>query len=345
MDFDIGAAWDAVKDGTREFFEASHEKTSSFHENYVSKIVPDLGKYGDEAKFVAEMVPGVAEYNAIKDGDWVGFAIAAGIDVTAIAAGVFTVGSGYAAVKGGTALAKTGVKVAAKEIAEAGAEKLVKEAVEAGIEKFAKEAVEAGVEKVAKEAVEAGAEKLTKEAVEAGAEKVVKEAAEAGVEKITKDTVETGAEVMAKEVSEAGSERVVREATESGAEAAEKLDQITKNKLDGTAREEKVLEDLVSANGEDNVIREALLRDKDGIPIKDPETGEARRIDFIVTQGKKIIESIEVTSETADKVLQMAKETRILQEAAKNGGAFIRDKSGELIEFTMDIITEIRRLP
>ena len=105
------------------------------------------------------------------------------------------------------------------------------------------------------------------------------------------------------------------------------------------------MEELVSKNGEDNVIREAFLRDGDGIPIKDPETGEARRIDFIVKQGKRIIESIEVTSETANKAAQMAKENRILEEAAKRGGAFIRDKSGELIEFTKDIVTEIRRLP
>ena len=106
-----------------------------------------------------------------------------------------------------------------------------------------------------------------------------------------------------------------------------------------------MLEELVSKHGEDNVIREAILRDREGVPIKDPETSTARKIDFIVTKGKKIIESIEVTSETADKALQMAKQERVLQEAVKKGGAFIKDKSGELIEFTMDIITEIRRLP
>ena len=103
--------------------EVAHAKTSEFHESYVSKVLPDCGKYGDEVKFAAEMVPGVSEYNAIVDGDWTAFAIAAGIDIGAIAIGVFTAGAGYAAVKGGSTVAKTGAKVAVKEVAEAGAKK------------------------------------------------------------------------------------------------------------------------------------------------------------------------------------------------------------------------------
>ena len=321
MNLDIGVAWDAVKDGTREIAETAHEKTSSFHDKYVSKVIPDCGKYGNEAKFVAEIVPGVAEYNAIKDGDWTAFAIAAGIDVAAIAVAAFSAGAGYAAVKGGGAAAKAGVRVAAKEIAEAGAEVVIREVVEAG------------------------AKKAIKETAEAGVELVVREAAEAGVETLTRETVEAGVEKAAKEVAEEGAEKIAKEAAENGAESLDDLAQVTRSKLEGTAREEKVMDELISKNGEDNVIREAFIRDKDGIPIKDPETGEARRIDFIIKQGKKIVESIEVTSETASKTAQIAKENRILEEAAKRGGAFIKDKSGELLEFTKDIITEIRRLP
>ena len=321
MRFDVDGAWNTIQDGTKELAEKAHEKTRSFHDHYVSKIIPDCGKYGNEARFVAEMVPGVAEYNAIRDGDWTAFAIAAGLDIAAIAAGAFSLGAGYAAVKGSSTAAKAGVRVAAKEIAEAGIEKIVKETVEAGVEA------------------------AVRETVEAGAETVVRETVEAGVETIARETVEAGVEKAAKEVAEEGAEKVAKEATERSAESLDEMAQITKNKLEGTAREEKVLEDLVSKNGKDNVIREALLRDKDGIPIKDPVTGEARKIDFIVTKGKKIIESIEVTSETASKTAQMAKENRILEEAAKHGGAFIKDKSGELIEFTKDIITEIWRLP
>lgn len=324
MDFDLRGTLDTIKEGLNETAEVTHEKLNDFHENYVSKILPDCGKYGDAAKFVVEMIPGVSEYNAIKDGDWEAFAIAAGIDIAALALGAVSAGAGYAWVKGGTTVAKTGVKVAVKEIAEAGAERLAKEVIETGAEKIVKETVEAGVEKVVKETVEAGAEKVVKETVETGTEKIVKETVEAGTEKIVKETAENG------------TERAIRETTEK---------QITKNKYDGIEREEKVLKDLINEHGEDNVIREALIRDKNGIPIKDLVTNEARRIDFIVKQGEKIIKSIEVTSETASKSLQMAKELRILEQAKKMGGAFIKDlKSGELLELADDIITEIRRL-
>ena len=263
MGFDLSNAWDSIKDGISETAEVAHTKTNEFHEKYVSKVTPDFGKYGDAAKFAAEMVPGVSEYNAIKDGDWQAFAIAAGIDIAAVAIGAFTAGAGYAAVKGGTSVAKAGVKVAVKEVAEAGAKKVVKETVEAGAKKVVKETVEVGVEKAVKETVEAGVEKAVKETVEAGAEKAVKETAEVGVEKVAKETVEAGTEKVAKEVAEESTEKTMKEVAEKGTESLDEIEsQITKNKLDGTAREEKVLDDLISKNGEDNVIREALLRIK-----------------------------------------------------------------------------------
>ena len=184
MKFDAGKAVDSFKEGTKEVAETAQSKTSEFHEKYVSNVIPDLGKYGDAAKFIAEMAPGVSEYNAIREGDWQAFAIAAGIDVASFVAGAVTAGAGYAAVKGGSTMAKTGVKTAAKEIAEAGAEKVAKEVAEAGAEKVAKEVAEAGAEKVAKEVAEAGAEKVAKEVTEAGAEKATKEVAEAGAEKM-----------------------------------------------------------------------------------------------------------------------------------------------------------------
>ena len=256
-----------------------------------------------------------------KDGDWTAFAIAAGIDVAAIAVAAFSAGAGYAAVKGGGAAAKAGVRVAAKEIAEAGAEVVIREAVEAG------------------------AKKAIKETAEAGVELAVREAAEAGVETLTREMVEAGVEKAAREVAEEGTEKIAKEATEHGAESLNKVEQMAKNRADGAAREEKVLEELVTKNGKDNVIEQAYLRDKDGIPIKDPVSGEMRRIDFIVTKGKEVIQSIEVTSEKVNKAAQMAKESRILEEAAKRGGAYIKDNCGELIEFTKDILTEIWRLP
>lgn len=190
MDFNLGKTFDSIVDGTKEVAEVTHEKTSAFHEAYVSKLVPDCGKYGDAAKFVAEMAPGVAEYNAIVDGDWTGFAIAAGIDIGAIAIGAFTAGAGYAAVKGGSTVAKTGAKVAAKEVAEAGAKKVVKEVAGEGAEKLAKEAAEAGTKKVVKETAEGGAKKVVKEVAEDGTKKLAKEVTEEGTKKVTKEVGE-----------------------------------------------------------------------------------------------------------------------------------------------------------
>lgn len=216
-----GSAWNTVKDGVTETAELAREKTLEFHENYVSNLIPDCGKYGNEAKFVAEMVPGVAEYNALVDGDWTAFAIAAGIDIASIAVGAFTAGAGYAAIKGGSVAAKTGVRIAAKEIAEAGAEALVKEVVEAGVEKAVKETVEAGVEIAVRETVEAGVEVALKESAEAGIETVVRETVEAGVETAARETVEAGTEKAAKEIAEEGAEKLAKETTEQGAKSTD----------------------------------------------------------------------------------------------------------------------------
>ena len=263
MGFDLNNTWDSIKDGISETAEVAHVKTNEFHEKYVSKITPDFGKYGDAAKFAAEMVPGVSEYNAIKDGDWQAFAIAAGIDIAAVAIGAFTAGAGYAAVKGGTSVAKAGVKVAVKEVAEAGAKKVVKETVEAGAKKVVKETVEAGAEKIVKETVEAGAEKIVKETVEVGAEKVVKETVEAGAEKVAKETVEAGAEKFVKETAEVGAEKVTKEVAESGTEKAvkelsdegiehiayhtdeiERINQTPKNGFDGVRGDSRCYPDI-----------------------------------------------------------------------------------------------------
>ena len=211
MDFDLGKTLDSIKDGTKEVTEVTHEKTRAFHENYVSKVLPDCGKYGDAAKFVAEMAPGVSEYNAIVDGDWTAFAIAAGIDIGAVAIGAFTAGAGYAAVKGGTTVAKTGAKVAVIEVAEAGAKKVVKEVAEESVEKVAKEAAEAGAKKVVKEVAEEGAEKAVKEIAEAGTKTTVKEVAEEGAEKTIKETAEKVASKGVKEVGEKIDKKLVPE--------------------------------------------------------------------------------------------------------------------------------------
>lgn len=218
MSFDATHTIESIQEGTKEVAETAHVKTSEFHEKYISKVVPDCGKYGDAARFVAEMAPGVSEYNAIREGDWQGFAISAGIDVAAFAIGAVTLGTGYGAVKGGSVAAKTGVKAATREIAEAGAKKAAKEIAKEGAEKAIKETAEAGAKRIVKDAAEAGAEKAAKEIAEAGAEKAAKEIAEAGAEKAAKEVAEAGTEKAAKEIVEAGTKKAVKETAEEGGE-------------------------------------------------------------------------------------------------------------------------------
>lgn len=178
MDFDLGKAWDSVKEGTKEIAEAAHVKTKEFHKNYVSKVIPDCGKYGDTVRFVAEMAPGVSEYNAIVEGDWTEFAIAAGIDVGALVIGACTAGAGYAAIKGGSVAAKAGTKIAVKEVAEAGTKKVVKKMAEESVEKVTKEVVETGAQKAVKEVVEEGSMKTVRETTEKVVTKRTKEIGE-----------------------------------------------------------------------------------------------------------------------------------------------------------------------
>lgn len=222
MGLEMSHTLDSIHDGTKEIAETAHVKTREFHENYVSKVLPDCGKYGDAAKFVAEMAPGVAEYNAIREGNWQEFAISAGIDVASIAAGALSMGTGYGAVKGGSVAAKAGVKMAAKEVAEAGAKKAVKEVAEAGAKKAAQEVAEAGAKKAAQEVIEAGSKKAVQEVAEAGAKKAAQEVAEAGAKKAAREVAEAGAEKAAKEVAEAGAEKAAKEIAEAGAEKVAK---------------------------------------------------------------------------------------------------------------------------
>lgn len=349
MSLEFRDALESAKEGTKEVTETVHEKTSSFHENYVSKVLPDCGKYGDAARFTAELVPGVAEYNAIVEGDWTKFAIAAGIDAASVAAGAFTAGTAYGPVKAGAAAAKTGAKAAVGTAAKAGTKKAVKEVAEAAAKKGAKEAAETGAKKAVKEVAETGAKNAVKEVAETGAEKAAKETLEAGTKKAVRETVESGAEKAAKETIEESANKTAKELAEGTIERAdneiEKLSQIVKNKLEGTAREGKKLEELSAKYGKENVIREAYIRDGKGNILKDPLTNEARRIDFVVRDGNRISHSIEVTSETAKKEAQIAKERRILDRAKEIGGAFIKDSNtGELIKFPERLVTTIERM-
>ena len=114
------------------------------------------------------------------------------------------------------------------------------------------------------------------------------------------------------------------------------------NKIDGLKREEEVHNDLDKKYPEDKgykVASETYLRDENGNIVKDPVTGEKRRIDFVVTKDGKVVDSVEVTSKTADKTEQSAKEERI----RANGGNYIKDSDGNLIRMSDDVHTRIER--
>jgi hypothetical protein len=115
-----------------------------------------------------------------------------------------------------------------------------------------------------------------------------------------------------------------------------------KNKMDGLAREKEVFEELNSKYPPEKgyqIVSEVYLRDKDGNIVKDTVTGEARRVDFIVVKNGKVVDSIEVTSKTANKTEQSAKEERIRD----NGGNYIRDNNGNLVEIPSTVHTRIER--
>ena len=122
----------------------------------------------------------------------------------------------------------------------------------------------------------------------------------------------------------------------------EHFEGLIKNKEDGNRREDEVKHELNDTYPESQgytVIPEAYLRDDNGNIVRDPETGEGRRIDFVVVKDLKVVDSIEVTSRTADKQDQMAKEDRIKD----IGGVYIRTPDGQLCKIPSDLDTKIER--
>jgi RHS repeat-associated protein len=100
----------------------------------------------------------------------------------------------------------------------------------------------------------------------------------------------------------------------------------------GGARAARVRSRLEARFGSESVQQEQFLRLRSGEIAVDPLTGEGRRLDFVITSGLHGLYSVEVTSKTASKLAQLAKERRIRQ----LGGTFIRDRvTGELIDLAM----------
>ena len=132
--------------------------------------------------------------------------------------------------------------------------------------------------------------------------------------------------------------------TEEKPDVSENSDPI-KNKQDGLRREKEVYEELKEKYPKEDgysILAERYLRDKDGNIVKDPETGQARRLDYVVLdKDGNVVATVEVTSKTADKSEQMAKEDRIRD----NGGNYIMDKEGNLHKIPDTVKTNIERRP
>jgi len=125
-----------------------------------------------------------------------------------------------------------------------------------------------------------------------------------------------------------------------GGPAPKQPHQVNINKAAGTAREVAVGKELVAKYPGASVQAERFLRTADGKIARDWLTGEARRIDHVVIKDGKAIEAVEVTSETADKAAQIAKENRI----RADGGTFIRDKTtGKLVDISKVPTQIVRR--
>ena len=117
------------------------------------------------------------------------------------------------------------------------------------------------------------------------------------------------------------------------------------NKIDGLRREKEVENELREKHPESQgykILPECYLRDCDGKIVKDFESHESRRIDFVVTRNGEVVDTIEVTSLSAPKEAQMSKEKNI----RAIGGTYIRDPdTRQLMRISDDIKTRIERRP
>ncbi|MCY4304176.1 MAG: hypothetical protein OXC62_05260 [Aestuariivita sp.] len=128
-------------------------------------------------------------------------------------------------------------------------------------------------------------------------------------------------------------------------EKLEKPSQVEKNREDGERREAEATKDLERMFPKEEgyaIQKEVYLCNEKGEIVKDPKTGEGRRVDIVVIKDGKVVKSVEVTSEIADKTKQVEKEERIRE----NGGNYVKDRqTGKIIPFSPGVKTEILRKP
>lgn len=188
-------------------------------------------------------------------------------------------------------------------------------------------------------------EPLTAVMAEAAARKALAEATVAqGVREVAAETAETlvGEQGLLQQLETIRFDSIEALAARNEA-ALREFSQIEANRVSGAAREEAVASELADKYPVENgyhIERECFLRDETGKITVDPNTGESRRIDFEIIKDGEVVKSVEVTSDTADKTAQLAKEERIRD----TGGNYIEDRrTGELVRFAPDVQTEVIR--
>jgi len=137
-------------------------------------------------------------------------------------------------------------------------------------------------------------------------------------------------------MSGSGAKRLMGEADEVINDASKG---IRANQKAGALREAAEKTDLEKAFPGASVQGQRYLRDANGKIVKDPISGEGRRVDFGVIQDGKALDMVETTSKTANKNAQILKEQRIRQE----GGTFIKDKNTRELIDVGDVPTRINR--
>ncbi|RXZ64991.1 RHS repeat-associated core domain-containing protein [Pelagerythrobacter rhizovicinus] len=118
---------------------------------------------------------------------------------------------------------------------------------------------------------------------------------------------------------------------------AARVERMAQNAANGARREREVAAALQRENPGARVQSQSTLRDSSGRIVRDPKTGEARRVDHAVIRGDRA-QTVETTSPTAPKVRQLAKEQRIRDA----GGTHVKDReTGKLC--AVSAVSAIRR--
>lgn len=118
---------------------------------------------------------------------------------------------------------------------------------------------------------------------------------------------------------------------------AARAERMAQNAANGARREREVAAALRRENPGARVQGQSTLRDSSGRIVRDPKTGEARRVDHAVIRGDRA-RTVETTSPTAPKAGQLAKEQRVRDA----GGTHIKDReTGKMC--AVSGISEVRR--